>query len=162
LKRLLYADLTEADYQSWAGAEQPAADFDHAYALQLGQALLADKERWQRGCEYLRVAARGMPLQAPSIYVEIGRAQEKSADPDVHRNDLHRAKQAGRAIGPANLAAADRDALFAAVKWLGDSALAGGDLSEALDSYHFYTLYDKAGLETYRTLAELYERKATA
>src|SRR5262249_39823165 len=81
LKRLLYADLTEADYQDWGGATQAAPEFDHAYALQLGEALIKDKDRWQRGCEYLRIAAHGMPLQAPVIYLQIGKVHEAAADP---------------------------------------------------------------------------------
>jgi hypothetical protein len=160
LKRILYADLTEADYQAWAGAEKPAADFDHDYVLQIGDALVKDKERWQRGCEYLRVAARGLPRQAPAIYLLIGKAHEQAGDPEGQRNAAHRAKNIARAVGPQNLSPEHRESVFAAVKWLGDIAMAKGPIEEAMDCFHFYTLYDKAGLETYRTLAELYERRA--
>src|SRR5262249_29881772 len=61
LKRVLYSELTEAEYEAAAGAGQPAPDFDHGYAQQLGLALINDPARWPRGGEYFRIAARGIP-----------------------------------------------------------------------------------------------------
>src|SRR5262249_37492246 len=47
LKRLLYQDVTEVDYDEAAGGlGQVAPGFDHAYAQQLGLALIDDAQRW--------------------------------------------------------------------------------------------------------------------
>ena len=51
LKRLLYQDVTEADYQA-AGAGETLSSFDHAYVHQMGLALINDPNRWQRGAEF--------------------------------------------------------------------------------------------------------------
>src|SRR5207248_3322806 len=51
-------------------------------------------------------------------------------------------------------------ALFAAVKQLGEHQMSVGNIDSALEAFKFYTQYDRAGLETYRTLAELFQRKA--
>src|SRR5204863_511855 len=74
LKRLLYHAVTEAEYDATPPANPPPAAgegregaFDHSYAQQLGLALVADPQRWRRGAEYLRLAARGLPQNAATI-----------------------------------------------------------------------------------------------
>ena len=77
LKRILYQDVTEAEYEAAApGAGLPVQHFDHPYVQQLGLALINDPVRWQRGGEYLRLAARGLPALGPSIFVQIAQAQD--------------------------------------------------------------------------------------
>jgi len=50
LKRLLYQDVTEAEYEEAApGAGLAVEQFDHSYVQQLGLALINDPARWQRG-----------------------------------------------------------------------------------------------------------------
>jgi tetratricopeptide (TPR) repeat protein len=159
LKRFLYSDLTESEYIGAAGPDQAAKDFDHDYVHQLGLALVDDKERWQRACEYLRLAARGLPAKAPVLFIQIGRAHEKAGDVNGLWNYYDRAMQAGRSVGPAALAADDRHALFAAVKQLGDHAITQDDVDRGLDCFKFYSQYERAGLETYRTLAQLFEQR---
>lgn len=155
LKRLLYSDLTEADYR--AAAPEPRSAFDYSYAQQLGLALLDDQQQWQRGCEYLRIAAHGLPSQAPAIFIQIAKAHEKAGDLQGMWHNYEQAKNAGRAVF-ANLGNDDRHALFAVVKLLGEHAVANEQLDIALDCFKFYTRYERAGLETYRTLADLFER----
>ena len=68
LKRLLYQDLTEADYEAVVGpltlpsppaeggegrVREAADEFDHGYTHQLGLALLNDSANWRRACELL-------------------------------------------------------------------------------------------------------------
>src|SRR5438034_2851247 len=78
LKRILYSNLTEADYQS--ATDSVAADFDHDYAQQLGLALINDSRRWRRGTEFLRIAARGLRSQGPSIFLQLANAHQKAQD----------------------------------------------------------------------------------
>jgi hypothetical protein len=162
LKRLLYSELTEEEYNQAASAGQPAADFDHTYVYQLGAALLGDAARWQRGAAFLRLAARGLPANAPGLFVQIARASEKARDYRGAWDAYEQAKQAGRAAGPKNLAEEDRHTYFAVVKMLADSARQDGNLDAAVENYNLYTQHERAGVETYRQLADLYERKGDA
>ncbi len=165
LKRLLYSDLTEPDYDAFlsnqpeAQATGPAPDFDHAYVQQLGLALIDNPQRWQRGCEFLRLAARGLPTAAPTIYIQIGKVHEQHGDHDGMRQNFQKAMQRARSAGIANLKAEDQEALFAAVKQLGEQAMAEKRIDEALDAFKFYSQFERSGLETYRILADLFERK---
>jgi tetratricopeptide (TPR) repeat protein len=155
LKRLVYSTLTEAEY----AGDGAAADFDHGYARELGLALIGDPARWQRGAEYLRVAARGLPDQAPALFAQIAQAHERAGDAAGSRVGLLQARQAGQAVGPKNLSEEARQVYFTAVKQIAESAAANGDLSEAIANYHLYLESERSGVETLRTLADLYERK---
>ncbi len=158
LKRLLYGSLTEAEYQT-AGTDTPLPAFDYAYAQQLGLALIDDDGRWQRGAEYLRMAAHGLPVLGPSLFGQIAKAFERAGNAEGALHNYQLAQRAGRAVGPANLSDEDRKAFFHVVKHLGDTAAKAGDYDAAIDNYHLYTENENSGLETLRTLAELYERK---
>jgi tetratricopeptide (TPR) repeat protein len=158
LKRVLYSGLTEEEYNAAAGTGV-AAEFDHDYVRQLGLDLVSKGEEWQRGVEYLRMAARGLPALGPSIYVQIAKAHERAGDVDGAWQNYERAMRAGRAVGSKQLAPEDRHTYFAVVKMLAEHAMSQGNHGAAIECYHFYTEYERSGLETYRALAELYERK---
>jgi tetratricopeptide (TPR) repeat protein len=161
LKRLLYSELTEAQYEQVAVAGVSGADFDHTYSHQLGLALINDPvaERRQRGAAYLRMAAQGLPSIAPTIFVQIAKASEKAGDNRAAWDAYEMAKQAGRAAGPKNLTDEDRRVYFGVVKMLADSAREDGNLDAAIENYLLFTQYERAGVETYRYLANLNERK---
>jgi tetratricopeptide (TPR) repeat protein len=159
MKRVLYSSLTEADYAAAVGEGRAAVAFDHAYAQQLGLALINDPNRWQRGSEYLRIAARGMPATGPSIYTQIAQANQRGGNLEAALQHYLLAQRVGRSIGPGNLSAEEQAAYFAAVKVLGESAAARGDLDTAIENYHLYTENERSGIETLRTLASLYEKK---
>ncbi|MCS6849904.1 MAG: tetratricopeptide repeat protein [Gemmataceae bacterium] len=158
LKRLLYANLTEADYQATAATGGPVEHFDHSYAQQLGLALIDDPVHWRRGAEFLRIAARGQPASGPSLYTQIAQAHHKAGDVDGFLHHLELAKRAGAAIGHQNLSESERHAYFAAIKTLAEQAAARNDLAKAIENYHLYSEYERSGLETLRILTDLYER----
>jgi tetratricopeptide (TPR) repeat protein len=158
LKRLLYSGLTEADYEA-AATDKPAAEFDHAYVQQLGLALISDQARWQQGAGYLRMAVRGLPAQAASLYQHIAQACERAGDIEGTWRHYEMAQRVGRAVGPKNMTEEDRQIYFAIVKMLGDDARSRDDLDAAIESYQLYSDSPRSGLETLRTLAELHERK---
>jgi tetratricopeptide (TPR) repeat protein len=205
LKRLLYSELTEAEYfqaiadqtPAAAGSGDPAAallsgdpltalfdhnymqrlyrlaiepqnqpaaaiPFDYNYVQQLGLALIDDDTRWQRGGEYLRIAAHGLPTQGPTLFLQIAQAQERAGKLEQARHNLELAKRAGRSVGAKNLGDAERQAYFAAVKHLAELAQAAGDADAAIENLHLYAESERSGLETLRTLADLYERKGDA
>jgi tetratricopeptide (TPR) repeat protein len=158
-KRLLYQDLTETDYETAADRGKAAADFDHGYAHQLGLALIGDETRWLRGADYLRMAARGMLSSGPTIFTQIAQAYRRSGNVAGTWENYELAKRAGRSVGPTNLGEEDRQAYFAAVKLLAENAAAKNDTTAAIENYHLYTESAYSGLETLRTLADLYERE---
>jgi tetratricopeptide (TPR) repeat protein len=162
-KRFLYQDLTEADYEAAATARPGGtADFNHGYAHQLGLALIGDPGRWERGAEYLRIAARGLPAQAPSIFSHIALACQKAGKGEDAWSYYELAIRAGRAVGPRNLGDEDRQAYFAAARLLGEAALAHNHLDAAVENLLLYTECERSGIETLRTLASLYEKKGDA
>jgi tetratricopeptide (TPR) repeat protein len=162
LKRLLYQDVTEADYDAFAGHGVLAAHFDHPYVQQLGLALIDDAARWRRGGEYLRLAARGLPALGPTLFVQIAQAHQRAGHIDEARHNYELAKRAGLAVGPKELADAERQTYFATVKLLGEDAMARGDLDAAIENLRLYSESERSGIETLRTLAGLYERKGDA
>lgn len=158
LQRLLYSGLTEAEYLS---AASPAADFNHELAQQLGLALLDDPAQRQRACAYLRIASAGLPLRAPGLFMQIAEAHEKGGDLTGMWANYRRAMQLGRAAATAlqSLPPEEQKTLFAAVKKVGERAMAEKQDDVALEAFKCYSQYPGAGeLETYRTLAELCER----
>lgn len=159
LKRMLYQDVTEAEYQAAVGAAHAAAHFDHNYVEQLGSVLIEDASRWQRGAEYLRLAARGLPQQGPSLYSKMARACERAGDPEQAWNYYELAVRAGQSVGLEQLSDAEKQVYFVTVKKLAESAQAHDDIDRAIEFYRLYTESDRCGLETYRQLARLYERK---
>jgi tetratricopeptide (TPR) repeat protein len=161
-KRLLYQDLTEADYETAVAPAGAAADFDHEYVHQLGLALINDLANWRRACEYLRIAARGLTGKGPSIFTQIAQAHQREGQTEGVWHNYELAKRAGRAVGPKNLSAEDRQAYFTAVKLMADGALAHNAIDLAIENYQLYTEFERSGLETLRTLADLHERKGDA
>jgi tetratricopeptide (TPR) repeat protein len=160
LKRLLYQDVTEAQYEEAApGAGLAVEHFDHAYVQQLGLALINDPERWRRGGEYLRMAARGLPALGPSIFVQIAQAHQRAGHHDEAWHNYELAKRAGLGVGINNLAPEERQTYFATVKTLGDGAMAAGQTDLAIENYRLYSESDRSGVETLRTLAQLYQDK---
>jgi hypothetical protein len=160
MKQALYADLTEREYYTLVQPEQPLPAFHHDYALQLGQALLGDAQKWQRGCEYLRIAAHGLPARAASLFILIAQTHDNHGDRSGMWTNYVKAMQLGRANGVQELPAPDKEALFAGVKTIGDLALKEGQTDTALEAFKFYSQCETAGIETYRTLAGLFEKKA--
>jgi tetratricopeptide (TPR) repeat protein len=160
LKQQLYQDLTEAEYTAAAGgADLAVRHFDHAYAQQLGLALINDPVRWQRGGEYLRLAAHGMPEAGTALFIQIAQANQRAGNPEGAWHNYELAKRAGQSVGPKNLSDEERQAYFSTVKLLAESALAHGDVDAAIENYRLYSESERSGVETLRVLADLYERK---
>jgi tetratricopeptide (TPR) repeat protein len=160
LKRLLYSELTEVDYDSATAQGRAARDFDHEYTKQLGLALIGDPQRWRRGAEYLRIAARGLPAQATGLYIQIAQASEREGDQAGMWQNYQAAMQIGRHVGAANLDPAEQKTLFAVVKKIGEQAVKEERIDAALEAYKFYSQHDDINkVETYRTLADLFENK---
>jgi tetratricopeptide (TPR) repeat protein len=160
LKRQMYSELTEREYWSLNQPGQPPTTrFNHEYVEQLGLALLDDPQQFKRGCEYLRIAAHGLPAKSAQLYIQIGQTHEKHKDLDAMWVSYQKAMQIGRATGVDSFAPADKEALFAAVKKIGELAIKHEKTDVALEAFKFYSQHESAGIETYRILAQLFEHK---
>lgn len=159
VKRLVYSSLQEADYAQAAGDSGVLSHFDHEYVRQLGLALIGDAARWQRGAEYLRMAARGLPAVAPTIYHQLAEAYERAGDRGQAWRCYEMVKKSGVQVGFMTLDDANRQTFFADVRLLAEDARARGDLDQAIEDYRLLTESERSGMETVRTLAALYEQK---
>src|SRR5262249_29910450 len=112
-----------------------------------------------RGVEYLRVAARGLAAQGPSIFTQIAQAYQRAGQPAETLHNYELARRVGLAVGPENLSDTERQTFYAAGKVLREAAQARGHLDAAIENYHLYTEFERSGLETLRVLAELHEKK---
>lgn len=162
LKRFLYQDLTAEEFEAAIEQGKAPEAFDYTYVQQLGAALIDDPQRWERGAIYLRMAARGLPAQAPTLHVQVAQAYERAGRKDEMWAAYERARRAGVSAGHKNLAEQERQTFFRAVHLLGENAMARGDLDAALDHFHLYGENERSGIETLRTIAELFERKGDA
>ena len=160
MKRALYSELTEKEYWTMIQPDQPMPRISHEYIEQLGNALLEDPLKWPRGCEYLRIAAHGQPMRSASIYITIAQAHEKHGDSDGLWANYTTAMRIGRAAGIADMTPAQKETLFASVKGIGEAAVKADKLDVALEAFKFYSQHETAGIETWRMLAELFERLA--
>ena len=159
VKRLVYAPLDEAAYRQFVPEGKIVTEFDYGYVREMGIALIEQAQQWRRGEELLRIAARGLPLEATDLYVRIAKAHESASDVEGMWANFGYAVQVGKAAGVANMTPEARAEVFAIAKAIGDRAIAENRIDVALDAYKFFSQREEAGIETWRTLAELFERK---
>jgi len=136
----------------------PLKDFDYTFAREVGVGLVKDPGRWLRGAELLRIAADGLPGHRPTLFVEIAKAYQRAEDEEGALEYFGLARQSGRAYGVKNLGAADANAYFATVKYLGELAMFKGDLEGAVENLRLLMESPNAGADTYGKLAEAYEK----
>src|SRR5207249_4071576 len=65
-------------------------------------------------------------------------------------------------VGVKSLGSEDRTTYFAVLKALGEDAAKRDDVDGAIENYKLFAEYERAGIETHRTLAELHHRKLDA
>ncbi|MSR31785.1 MAG: hypothetical protein EXR99_09805 [Gemmataceae bacterium] len=152
IKRFLYSEVLESMVSP--GTE----DFDHAFCHDLGLAILEQGTGLERGAEYLRMAANGLPLLAPDLLVQAGKALQKAGLESQAAEHFQRAVKAGQAAGQKNLPEPSRLAFFSAARFLGELALHGGDNAQAIFYFQLYADFERSGVETLRNLASLYEQ----
>ncbi len=160
MKRLLYDGLTLEQYQQ----RRPVTidEFDPGFARELGRALLTDPNRWRQGMEYLEMAADADPAHAPSTYLEIAQTYERLGDVEAMRATFDKLRQSGLAYGPKNLPPDEATTFYMAMKQLADDAAARDDARSAISHLRLIVEGDRAGLQTFRQLAEMYERLGDA
>lgn len=162
LKEFLYDGLSEGEVRERAADGKPPEAVDYDYCRQTGSALLNDPARWQRGAELLRIAALGMPPQAPALFMQIASAAERFGDQATADQAFAVVKRLVREMGVSNLAESDRRDYFALVKHYAERAMTAGRVDEAIENFTLYTECPQSGQDTVRLLTELYEQKGDA
>ena len=158
LRKSLYADLQEDEYNA-AAKESPPTDFSHRYAEELGMSLIGNQDQWQRGAQFLRIAAHGLPARRPSIYQRLAEAYAKAGETIQATRYLQEVRDCGLKIGVENLPADQRQIYFSSIKRLGDEAAARDEIDEAIYNYSLSTHDPTSGVPTLRALAEQYQKK---
>lgn len=161
LKPCLYAEATEAEYEREAGADplRAALRFDHGFCYELGRPLLEDPQRWRRGAELWRMAARGKPEKAPSLLRHLAAVARRHGDAPSAERLAAAARAVGLRIGPAALGPEAKADYFAAAKELADAAAARGDDDALLENLQIYADCGESGADTLRRIAELHEKR---
>ncbi len=156
-RKSLYENLQEREYFEAAKTGVPA-DFSHRYVEELGMALVANPDHWQRGAQYLRMAANGQPLRRPSIFKRLSEAYAQAGETIQATRYLQYVRDCGLEVGLENLPEDQRVIYFGTVKRLGDEAAARGEIDEAIYNYSLSTHDPTSGVPTLRALAEQYEK----
>ncbi len=95
----------------------------------------------------------------PSLFSQIAQSHERAGEIEQAQHNYELVVRAGRSVGPKNLADGERQVYFATVKMLADAAQTRDDIDKAIEYYLLFTESDRSGVETFRHLAVLYERK---
>lgn len=161
-KEFLYEGLSENEIRARMGDGKAPEVVDYEHCRQTGSALLNDAARWRRGAELLRIAALGLPTQAPALFMQIAAASERAGDFDGAREAFAAAKQKVHEVGLSSLSEADRRDYFSLLKHFAEQALAAGRLDEAIENFTLYTECGQSGQDTLRLITELYEKKGDA
>jgi tetratricopeptide (TPR) repeat protein len=135
-------------------------DFNYIYSL--GHELFQTAEQWQRGAEFLHMAAIGMPDKAPAIYLQLGQTYQQRGDEARACYYFEQAKLAAREIGLEQLPAEQKQAYFQAVQTLAQIAYQRQDIDRAIENFTLFVESPQAGTDTLRVITELYERKGDA
>ena len=160
IKRFLYSDFTSTIF--FQNPPRSIAEFDFMFVKDLGIALLEQKKELARGAEYLDIAVSGLPQHAPFLMVQVGKAFAQQGQEVEAESYFDKAVVMGRKIGHKNLQDADRLAYFSALKFLADSSLHRKENDKAIEYYHLFAQFERSGVETLRTLANLHEEKGEA
>jgi predicted Zn-dependent protease len=160
LKRRLYGELREEDYLGAVRGRPALGDFDHAYAEEWARALLANPAKRERALEYLRMAARGSPGRAASLFRLAAEVEQGGSRQERAVEYLELAKRAGQAAD--KLSPSEEADYLSAVKALAERAHARGDIDGAIANYLLYTKGGRGGIESSRILTSLYEQQGSA
>lgn len=160
IKRFLYSDLTGNIF--FRNPPGNPANFDYLFVRDLGLALLEQKKELARGAEYLEIAVFGLPQHAPFLMVQVGKAFTQNNQESEAESYFEKAVTFGRKMGHKNLHDQDRFAYFSALKFLADSFLHRKNADKALEYYHLFAQFERSGVETLRTIANLHEEKGEA
>jgi tetratricopeptide (TPR) repeat protein len=146
VKKHLYAGLSLEEFE--VGRRNypdliKTLDFNYIYSL--GHELFQTPEQWQRGAEFLHMAAIGMPDKAPAIYLQLGQTYQQRGDEARACYYFEQAKLAAREIGLEQLPAEQKQAYFQAVQTLAQIAYQRQDIDRAIENFTLFVESPQAG-----------------
>ena len=154
--RSLVESLSESTHGPLVGHGSLKVDWRRVEGLGVG--MLEDANKRLRGAELVRLAAQANPGTSPASLIAVAKSLQAVGDEQAGLEHFRMAVALGQRQGPANLAAADRDLFFRAVKYLAEVAEHVENWPDAAKLWSLYSEYDRSGLETLRKLADLNER----
>ncbi len=158
LKRVLYSGLTEAAYLEALKNGFPQGSLcDIEYLQEIGKAKLDQENDWQRGGEWLRIAAKECPPEAPRFLVEMAKAADRHGDAALSLAHFQQARDKSLELGWKNLSPAAQAVYFKVVKYLAEHATFAQQWDEALKDWQYYAESTESGLETQRQIAQAHE-----
>lgn len=154
----VYGKVTWKNYETYVQTHSgdPMVWFDYRYAWDMARGLASEPEDVTRAIEYMRIAEHGLPEYRLVLWHSLGHLEMSVGSPEGEEW-LRRIRQFALETGPANLSDPQRNAYFETVLFLARKAHERGQLAEAIDNYELYRDSPRSGLETLRTLRELYE-----
>ena len=129
---------------------------DYGYLYQLAARLADDPQQAERAVELYRIVEDGLPERRLEIWRALARLCAKT-DPASADQWYQRIKDLALQIGPQNLSEAQKTAYFETVRMLAERARAAGNVSAAIENFLLFSESPKSGLDTLRTLQQLYE-----
>lgn len=159
LKTWLYATLEESEFVGDAASGLPM-EFNYDYVEQLGLALIdaREPERRERGMAFLRIAGRGLPHRGPTIFRKLADTCLANGQVDEARGYLEQVKRSGVIVGAKSLPDDQRAIYYATLRELAKDAEERGDYDAAIGDLRLYLESGKQELESYRKMADLYEK----
>ncbi len=158
LKRLLYSDLEEIDYNdALANGLNQGSLADPEYLQEIGRAKLEDPQAWSKGASWMRIAASEARLDGPRILVEIAKAADRHGNTKEARNHYKAARDTGLKVEFGTLTAASQAIFFRVVKYLAETADHEESWPESIKNWQLYASCKDAGLETQRHIAHAHE-----
>ncbi len=152
----LLHDLTEDEYAR--SVRGPLIDFPYGKCEELGLELLKSQDRYERGEEFIRIAAHGQPTRAPSLFQIIIDFYAQRGNTHKVREYRKLIRETSREFGLDKLPKDQKAIYFNTVKLLAEEAASIGDYKEAIYNQSLYTQYEESGKQTLRLLAEYYEK----
>jgi tetratricopeptide (TPR) repeat protein len=154
----VYRKLRLADVERLVEERSPRLEaIDWRYVRDVARDVAAEGGA-DRAIELLRIAELGLPQERLSIWLELARLHESSAD-GAGGEWRRRIFREGRDRGLERLGEADRQAVFESARALAIEAEARKDDDAAIEAWELYSQSPKAGAATHRRLADLYSGK---
>jgi predicted Zn-dependent protease len=109
---------------------------------------------------YLRMAAKGLPVRSPAIFLTLAEASEKHNDIEAAKGYREQIKRVGLEVGTKNLPADQREIYFKNLSRMIQDSEKKGDFAAAAADQRLMLESGQNELENYRKLADYYEKAA--
>ncbi|MGL4424480.1 MAG: tetratricopeptide repeat protein, partial [Gemmataceae bacterium] len=155
----LYSRLTESVFRA-TGTPPPATEFNYEYLEQVAQAILAQPGTTDtpRAMANLRMAATGLPDRAPQIFAQLSTlALQQGSVVEAAGYDEQLQRAVGQ-LGVNRLSPEQKPLYIAALQRIVATATTANDIPKAILTQRAILETGTNELESFRIMADLYER----